>query len=74
MLFVGLCEKFWPTPRIKLEEPIFGPAQPPEYRGIFGEVGAFDKWGTTEIYHFRLIDIMEIARSEYPFELVWQEL
>lgn len=41
--------------------------------GYFGEVRAFDKWGTTEIYH-RLIDIMEIARSWCPNELVWQEL
>ena len=42
VLFGGLCETIWPSPRIEFDEPAFGPLQPREYRG-FSEVGAFGK-------------------------------
>ena len=41
VLFDGLCEKFWPSPRIEIDEPLLAlcSLQNTEY---FREFGAFD--------------------------------
>ena len=76
VIFGGLCQTVWPSPRIEFHQPAFGHLQPPEYRVFLRSwcVRQATPNQTSSLTQADRYFMMEIARSARPKELVWQEL